>query len=255
MTEHKVSPGPLTSGTQHSVGDNGGRPIVAALYVEKDGVYAGLPDVDIWDEKRDARQYAGPWPVVAHPPCQRWCRFAKGIEKVHGYKVGDDDGCFKAALDAVWTWGGVIEHPAGSLAWDEFGLPKPMMDGGWTGHLWDMRNGASCYVEQGRYGHPMRKATWLYAVGIEFPALRWGRVNDHARLGKYKWGHRADRPEHDRNRPRIDRLHSVTPVEFRDELLAMARSVRSAPDDRVTEEEIAGENAGNEQDWFGGEAA
>jgi hypothetical protein len=41
---------------------------VAALYVEKEGVYANLPGVDVWDETRDARLYAGPYPVVATPP-------------------------------------------------------------------------------------------------------------------------------------------------------------------------------------------
>jgi hypothetical protein len=51
---------------------------VAALLVEADGVYANLPGVDCWDEARDARLYDGPYPVVAHPPCQRWCRFAEG---------------------------------------------------------------------------------------------------------------------------------------------------------------------------------
>ena len=45
---------------------------VAALYVESDGPYAGLDGVDVWDEARDARTYAGPYPVVAHPPCARW---------------------------------------------------------------------------------------------------------------------------------------------------------------------------------------
>jgi hypothetical protein len=46
---------------------------VAALYVEKDGAYFGLPGVDPWDEERDATLYDGPYPVVAHPPCNRWC--------------------------------------------------------------------------------------------------------------------------------------------------------------------------------------
>lgn len=46
--------------------------MIAALYVEKNGVYYGLPDVDPWDKERDARLYAGPWPVVAHPPCSTW---------------------------------------------------------------------------------------------------------------------------------------------------------------------------------------
>lgn len=193
---------------------------VAALYVERGGVYWNLPGVDPWDEQRDARLYAGPHPVVAHPPCQRWCRFAKGIEKVHGYKVGDDGGGFEAALNAVRTWGGVLEHPAHSLAWAEFGLPVPYKSGGWVTNI---GGGWAAYVEQGRYGHPMRKATWLYATVT--PELRWGYQPDFV-LGEFKWGHRADKPEHDRNRPRVDALHSVTPLEFRDALLAMARSVR-----------------------------
>lgn len=30
---------------------------IAALYVETDGCYFGLPGIDAWDEKRDARAY------------------------------------------------------------------------------------------------------------------------------------------------------------------------------------------------------
>jgi hypothetical protein len=41
---------------------------VAALFVETNGAYYGLPGVDPWDESRDARLYDGPFPVVAHPP-------------------------------------------------------------------------------------------------------------------------------------------------------------------------------------------
>lgn len=195
---------------------------VAALYVQTGGVYYGLPDVDPWDEARDARLYAGPWPVVAHPPCQRWCRFAKGIEKQWGYRVGDDNGAFEAALRAVHRYGGVIEHPAGSLAWDYFWLPKPVSSEGWT-MLLHGDDGASCYVEQGRYGHPMRKATWLYATGVELPELRWGRRLDSER-GAFKWGSRLYKPKQDRDRPRVDGQHSLTTESFRDVLLSMARS-------------------------------
>src|SRR5215471_13633055 len=80
-------------------------PMVAALYVERGGVYWDLPGVDPWDEERDARLYEGPWPVVAHPPCARWCQIAKLVELRYGYRQGDDGGSFAAALAAVETWG------------------------------------------------------------------------------------------------------------------------------------------------------
>jgi hypothetical protein len=149
--------------------------VIAALYVERDGVYYGLPNVDPWDRERDARNYAGPHPVVAHPPCERWGRFWHGsTRKPHQFKLGDDGGCFEAALNAVTTWGGVLEHPAHSKAWDAFGLTKPPRDGGWApGPL----GTHCCHVEQGFYGHFSRKATWLCAAPslINLPSLRWGR--------------------------------------------------------------------------------
>jgi hypothetical protein len=37
--------------------------MVAALFVEPKGVYSKMTTVDLWDEVRDARQYAGPHPV------------------------------------------------------------------------------------------------------------------------------------------------------------------------------------------------
>jgi hypothetical protein len=84
---------------------------IAALYVENGGSYYGLPDIDPWDEKRDARKYDGPYPVVAHPPCQRWGKLWAGqplhIKKTGERKIkGDDGGCFAAALTAVRRYGG-----------------------------------------------------------------------------------------------------------------------------------------------------
>ena len=63
---------------------------VAALYVAKGGCYYGLPDVDPWDAERDARLYAGPHPVVAHPPCSRWCRLAGLVMSVLAARGGMD---------------------------------------------------------------------------------------------------------------------------------------------------------------------
>lgn len=151
--------------------------MIAALYVETDGCYFCLPGVDPWDEARDARKYAGPWPVVAHPPCQRWGRFWHGsTRKPHQYRLGDDDGCFEAALASVRQWGGVIEHPADSHAWRHFGLKRPDRYAGWQRA--DELDGWTCYVEQGHYGHMSRKPTWLYVCGIarrDLPELNWSR--------------------------------------------------------------------------------
>jgi hypothetical protein len=81
--------------------------MIAALYVAASGVYFGDQGVDPWDEARDARLYAGPHPVVAHPDCKRWGRYWHGApNKPHQFKLGDDGGCFAAALAAVRKWGG-----------------------------------------------------------------------------------------------------------------------------------------------------
>lgn len=151
--------------------------MIAALFVQKDGSYYGLPGVDPWDEMRDARKYAGPWPVVAHPPCQRWGKMWFGqplTVKLTGERktLGDDGGCFEAALNAVRTFGGVIEHPWGSLAWPHHGLNTPDRAGGWI--MADFLGGWTCCVEQGQYGHYARKPTLLYGFGIEINSLRWG---------------------------------------------------------------------------------
>ncbi len=147
--------------------------MIAALYVETGGVYCGLAGVEPWGVERDARTYAGPWPVVAHPPCQRWGRFWHGSPSApHKFRLGDDGGCFAAALASVRAWGGVLEHPADSHAWAAFGLIAPPRSGGW--HSAGFCGGWTCYVEQGFYGAVARKPTWLYAHGVELPSLRWG---------------------------------------------------------------------------------
>lgn len=204
---------------------------IAALYVETDGCYFGLPGVEPWDIDRDARNYAGPHPVVAHPPCQRWGRFWHGsTRKPHQFKLGDDGGCFAAALEAVTTWGGVIEHPADSRAWEHFGLPVPRRGEGWT--VSDFWTGRSCYVEQGHYGHASRKPTWLYAVGVDFPEPNWSRGEQ--RIPQWM----IDRYGYEKAR-RIGvvamvggkdktRIRNATPLPFRDLLLSMAGTAVAA---------------------------
>lgn len=212
---------------------------VAALYVEPKGCYVGAPGVDPWDEARDARTYAGPHPVVAHPPCQRWGRFWHGsTRKPHQYNLGDDGGCFAAALDSVNRWGGVIEHPADSKAWDQFGITKPPRNGGWVSAR--MLAGQpvthwTCCVYQGHYGHASGKATWLYVSGVDcadLPALKWGKTEQ--RLPEWmieRYGYEKARRigvvamVGGKNKTAI---RNATPEPFRDLLLSIARQAHNA---------------------------
>ena len=207
---------------------------VAALFVQDGGAYYGLPDVDPWPEARDARLYAGPWPVVAHPPCQRWGRLWAGqplhIKRTGERKVkGDDGGCFAAALAAVRRWGGVLEHPWGSHAWPWFGLPVPPRSGGWisTGLL---DGGWTCCVEQGRYGHYARKPTLLLAYHVELPDLDWGigepRLDPAvvARMGLKRAKRLGEVGARGGGMDSTARI--ATPIPFRDLLLGIARTAR-----------------------------
>lgn len=192
--------------------------MIAALFVESGGAYFGQPDIDPWDAERDARLYRGPHPVIAHPPCSRWCQLAALVEARHGHKRGEDDGCFAAALAAVREFGGVIEHPAYSKAWDAFGLPKPPAKGGWQRGVC---GGWTTHVEQGQYGHAARKATWLYAHGVKhLPPLRWGRGPRPERLVGYCRNHSPG----DTRLGLSQKEASATPAAFRAVLLDLARS-------------------------------
>jgi hypothetical protein len=206
--------------------------VIAALFVQTNGCYYGLPDVDPWDKARDARTYAGPHPVVAHPPCERWGRYATGGPSALVKRVkGDDGGCFATALGAVRMWGGVLEHPEASGAWDHFGLNKPPRDGAWI--MADWEGGWTCCVEQGAYGHRARKATWLYACHIDPPSLRWGSApGDFVRLdeGYHSIEERRRAIKTGACQRPSKSQRAATPIEFRDLLLSIARtaSVRLA---------------------------
>ncbi len=130
---------------------------------------------------------------------------------------------------------------------------SPCVGGGWCkadSHGW------TCCVEQGSYGHRARKATWLYAVGVELPSLKWGTsqpvdarqmdqgfhsaeerrmfmrppkdMSPEWRKKRMRWLERREAagfkvhcgPERMAKRERM-----ATPIPFRDLLLSMARSV------------------------------
>jgi hypothetical protein len=196
---------------------------VAALYVQPRGIYSGRPDVETWDAERDARLYCGPWSVVAHPPCNRWCRNAAMNESLYGLRRGDDGGCFAAALEAVRAFGGVLEHPAWSAAWPAHGLQRPPARG-WQRSLGDP--GWVCEVAQSAYGHRAQKLTWLYYVGSASPPpLDWRQPKGTAVVGYM--ARRGDGSTYHAGRPRLSkRAGASTPPAFAELLLDLARSSR-----------------------------
>lgn len=199
----------------HDGADLGGEALtqVAALFVDPNGPYPAL-GLDCWTEARDARLYPGTNPVIAHPPCGRWCAMARLNERRWGAKVGDDGGCFASALDAVRTYSGVLEHPAFSLAWDRYGLPRPSGawrrtgEREWVGEVW-----------QSAYGHRATKRTWLLYVGSKEPALfRLERMRGTHQIGG---GVRTG----NRSLPRLpEREAHLTPPSFASYLAGLARN-------------------------------
>ena len=191
--------------------------MIAALFVETEGAYFNLPNVDPWGTTRDARKYAGPHPVVCHPPCQLWGRFARvnyarwgGIHNL----PGNDGGNFMLALASVREWGGVLEHPAFTDAWHTYSLTKP------TGIGWRQcsKSEWTCEVWQSAYGHRANKRTWLYYVGKTPPFdLDWSRPKGTHQIGFH------DQRGKDRNKPTISgKAASATPPAFRDVLIRLA---------------------------------
>ncbi len=219
---------------------------VQALFVDPSGIYPKLLGFDrCWTFERDARKYAGPDPVVAHPPCQLWVNMAAVNWKRYGrqrpawYPGGDDGGCFASALESVRTFGGVLEHPASSHAWEHHGLLRPItatvpdFSGGCSprlGHGWRPFLAGTgveywvCEVWQSAYGHAARKRTWLLYCGKRPPlGMAWGR--DAPTTHQVGW--------FDRNKPTLSKRDaSATPRAFAEALIELVAWSRGEPHDK-----------------------
>lgn len=128
--------------------------MVAVLFARKDSVYKQMPGVDVFDKDRDARNFQGGIPVVAHPPCRAWGRLRAFAKPEPGEKQ-----LAVWAVQQVRKWGGVLEHPESSSLWTQMNLPIGMQR--------DQFGGYTISVDQFWWGHRARKRTWLYVVGVE----------------------------------------------------------------------------------------
>ncbi len=190
--------------------------MTSALFIDPKGIYPKILK-DCWDVEKDARKYQGPGPVVARPPCHLWVNMAAVNWKRYGkqrpawYPGGCDGGCFLSALASVRRYGGVLEHPAFSHAWEFHGLRRPVEARwalSWHGEY-------VCEVWQSAYGHKARKRTWLlyYSPKGRDPfELRWCRSPGTHQIGWF-----------DRNKPTLSKREAnATPKAFAQELVRLA---------------------------------
>lgn len=129
----------------------------AVLFARSDSIYKSIPELDVYDIERDARNYAGQYPVIAHPPCRGYGRLRKFA------RPRPDElqlGLF--AVEQVRLKGGVLEHPECSTLWEVCDMPKPS-----AGEIvFDEFGGWTLAIAQYWFGHRAYKKTWLYICGV-----------------------------------------------------------------------------------------
>lgn len=178
---------------------------ISILYTMPGSVYLTLPGVDCWDEVRDARNWPGGNPVVAHPPCRLWSRM-RGLSKA----PFEEKELARHAVRCVREWGGVLEHPEISTLWADQSLPMPG-----KGRSLEY----TLCVPQFWWVHCMKKWTWLYCVGVPMVLLPpiplvLGEATHTMAVGRGRRQRKSAAPE---------RARSATPIAFAEWLVAAAR--------------------------------
>lgn len=111
--------------------------------------------VETWNIEKNALRWQGGNAIIAHPPCRSWGNYQWRAKP----RLGERE-LAKWAVAKVRFWGGIVEHPVTSKLWDEMNLPYP-------GKKPDHFGGWSLNIDQKWFGHPAKKNTLLYIVGIK----------------------------------------------------------------------------------------
>jgi len=125
---------------------------ITVLFARKDSHYKTLPNVDVWDIDRDALNWPGGTPCIAHPPCRAWGQLRHMAKPRKGEKA-----LALWALDQVREHSGVLEHPKNSTLWRSAGLLPPGTR--------DLYGGWLFPILQSQFAHKADKPTYLYIVG------------------------------------------------------------------------------------------
>lgn len=116
--------------------------------------YNLIPGLDLWNKERNAYDYSGTNPVIAHPPCQQWSKLKKFAKE-----DPEEKGLGPFLIDIVKRNGGVLEHPLGSDLFRYCGV-----------------NTGLYKVDQNWFGFPARKVTLLFVVGFKllpYPIMKF----------------------------------------------------------------------------------
>lgn len=73
---------------------------ISALFVRKDSVYKTL-GIDCWDIERDATNWPGGNPIIAHPPCRAWGKLSAFAHP----RPGEKELAIKS-IELIREWGG-----------------------------------------------------------------------------------------------------------------------------------------------------
>jgi hypothetical protein len=127
--------------------------IAAVLFARRDSIYKTFEGLDVYDFERNALNFGGGLPVIAHPPCRAWGELSHMAKP----RKGEKELAFFAA-EMVRKNGGVLEHPKKSKLWAALKCLAPgQIDnfGGWL-----------LPINQSCFGHRAEKKTYLYIVGV-----------------------------------------------------------------------------------------
>lgn len=112
---------------------------IVILCAAEKSVYNYLPDVEVFNQVKDAYSFSGQNKVIAHPPCAQWSRL-KSFARVNMREKDLAFFCYEKVMEN----GGIFEHPYGSSFFKYVGV-KPTI-----------------ILDQYDFNFPARKRTALF---------------------------------------------------------------------------------------------
>ena len=155
--------------------------MIAVLFARKDSIYKTMTECDVWDEDRNALNFNGKEPIIAHPPCRLWGVLAH-LSTVPEKDREIEKNYARFCIKKIRRNGGVLEHPYASKLWQDMNLPDVDYVDGFGGYTLD--------VCQYWWGHRLMKRTKLYIVGADnYPdiPIKGGKPPVVPNSGKGRW--------------------------------------------------------------------